>query len=48
MGKNNTRTCIETIGFRCPLDGNLQAPVAHPLTNILLDNMVVEADGRES
>jgi len=46
LGKNYVY--IESIGCRCPSDGNIQAPEACPLTKILLDNMLGEDDKRES
>jgi hypothetical protein len=36
------------MGCRWPSDGNIQAPEVCPLTKILLDNMLVEDDKRES
>jgi hypothetical protein len=39
---------IKSMECRRPSDGNIQAPEACPLTKILLDNMLVEDDKRES
>jgi len=44
LGKNY----VESNGCRCKSDGNIQAPEACPLTKIMLDNMLVEDDKRES